>query len=48
MYPGLDDDVIYGEGGDDRINAVGGGRDTIDCGDGNDVVFADAADVVAP
>jgi len=33
--------------GDDRIYAVGGGRDTINCGDGNDTVEYDTADTVA-
>jgi len=32
--------------GNDRIYAVGGGADTIDCGDGIDVVDYDGADVV--
>ena len=44
----LDDDTVFGDAGDDRINVVGGGRDTVDCGDGTDVVFADASDVIAP
>jgi Ca2+-binding RTX toxin-like protein len=33
--------------GNDRIHAVGGGRDTISCGDGTDTVEYDDADTVA-
>jgi uncharacterized repeat protein (TIGR01451 family) len=43
----LDDDIVSGDEGDDRIQVVSGGIDRIDCGDGFDVVFADAEDVVA-
>jgi hypothetical protein len=41
-------DVIHGGAGRDRIDALDGTRDTIDCGDGKDMVWADASDVVAP
>ncbi|HEV2785229.1 MAG TPA: calcium-binding protein [Solirubrobacteraceae bacterium] len=53
---GPDDDIIFGNLGDDeaaggagndRINVVGGGRDVVRCGTGDDRVFADARDRVA-
>jgi Ca2+-binding RTX toxin-like protein len=42
----LDADVLAGGEGDDRIQAVGGGFDRIDCGPGQDTVFADVDDAV--
>jgi hypothetical protein len=39
-------DVLLGGGGDDTIHARDGEVDTIECGAGNDVVFADANDVI--
>jgi hypothetical protein len=39
-------DQLFGETGDDQINARDGAADTIDCGDGNDTVQADALDTV--
>jgi hypothetical protein len=39
-------DVLLGAGGDDTIHARDGEVDTIACGLGNDVVFADANDVI--
>jgi hypothetical protein len=39
-------DVLLGGGGDDTIHARDGEVDTIACGAGNDVVFADANDVI--
>jgi hypothetical protein len=39
-------DQLFGEGGDDTIRARDGVADTIDCGDGNDTVQADAQDTV--
>ena len=42
-------DTLNGDAGDDRINGRGDGRagDTINCGDGTDVVKAGRNDVVA-
>ena len=40
--------MIAGGPGNDRIQAVGGGIDRVDCGDGVDVVFADVDDAVNP
>src|SRR5215218_2125914 len=48
IYGGLDPDIIAGGPGNDRIQAVDGSVDRIDCGDGVDVVFADVDDVVDP
>jgi Ca2+-binding RTX toxin-like protein len=48
IYGNLGDDSISGGPGNDRINVVGGGRDTVRCGPGDDQVFADAHDIVAP
>jgi hypothetical protein len=45
--PCLGLDVISGGPGDDRINVVRGDHDTVRCGPGRDVVFADPADEVA-
>jgi len=42
---GAGEDTIGGEGGDDTIAAVDGEKDTIQCGDGNDVLSADPVDV---
>jgi Ca2+-binding RTX toxin-like protein len=47
IYGNYDGDTIDGGTGDDRINVVHGGTDTVTCGRGNDVVFADPRDVVA-
>ena len=48
IFGNLDGDIIDGDEGDDRIQVVGGGFDRVSCGDGNDIVFADATDEVAP
>ena len=40
--------MLAGGEGDDRIQAVGGGFDRIDCGPGTDLVFADVDDAVNP
>jgi len=40
-------DTIQGGDGNDRISEVDGAVDRVDCGPGNDVVFADADDHVA-
>ena len=47
IYGNLGIDTIAGDEGDDRINVVDGLADKVSCGDGNDVVFADPADIVA-
>jgi Ca2+-binding RTX toxin-like protein len=47
IFGNLDPDVISGGPGDDRINVVRGDHDTVRCGPGRDVVFADPADEVA-
>ena len=48
---GLTTDTVYGDGGNDVIDVSGdagqAGPDTVDCGSGNDTVYADAEDVVA-
>ena len=44
---GRNEDDVTGDEGDDRINVVDGWVDRVDCGDGNDIVFADLVDVVA-
>jgi Ca2+-binding RTX toxin-like protein len=41
---GFDADRLSGGPGNDELNAVGGGADTIDCGAGFDRVFKDSAD----
>lgn len=40
-------DTVGGGAGDDVIDVFDGVRDNVNCGDGNDVVFADALDVVS-
>ena len=40
-------DRIEARGGNDRVSVFGGGRDTVRCGRGTDLVNADAADRVA-
>ena len=40
-------DRIDGKGGNDRIQVDGGGRDTVRCGRGSDLVDADGADRIA-
>ena len=47
LLGGFDDDVIAGEDGDDRIQVVGLGVDRVDCGEGNDTVYAGPEDIVA-
>ena len=44
---GLDPDTISGGPGNDRINVVRGDIDSVRCGAGRDVVFADPGDRVA-
>ena len=44
MIGGAGEDRIVGEEGDDTIDSRDGRSDSIDCGSGNDVVFADLAD----
>ena len=43
--PGLD--ILRGSAGNDTVRAQDGQRDTIDCGTGRDIVYADRADRVA-
>lgn len=45
--PGMGDDVVFAGPGNDRIRAYDGDRDVIECGAGNDTVFADAEDRTA-
>jgi Ca2+-binding RTX toxin-like protein len=47
VFGNLDPDTISGGPGDDRINVVRGDVDSVRCGPGHDVVFADPADSVA-
>jgi Ca2+-binding RTX toxin-like protein len=47
IFGNLDPDTISGGPGNDRINVVRGDHDTVRCGPGHDVVFADPADRVA-
>jgi Ca2+-binding RTX toxin-like protein len=47
IFGNLDPDTISGGPGDDRINVVRGDIDSVKCGPGHDVVFADPADKVA-
>ena len=47
LFGNLDYDIVRGGRGRDRINVVRGGVDTVDCGLGRDVVFADPVDRVA-
>lgn len=47
LYGGPGDDVMIGGAGDDFIEAAGGGRDHVSCGPGEDLVNADAEDVIA-
>ena len=47
IFGNLGDDEAAGGAGNDRINVVGGGRDIVRCGTGDDRVFADARDRVA-
>ena len=48
IFGNLGDDQIQGGTGNDRINIIGGGRDTVRCGPGTDRVLADAHDRVTP
>ena len=41
-------DTLHGGNGNDTFHTRDGEQDTIDCGDGLDVVFVDSTDVVAP
>jgi Ca2+-binding RTX toxin-like protein len=43
---GADPDLLSGGSGGDTINARDGGRDTINCGSGNDLARVDRFDVV--
>jgi Ca2+-binding RTX toxin-like protein len=47
IFGNLDPDTISGGPGDDRINVVRGDIDSVRCGPGRDVVFADPGDSVA-
>ena len=47
IFGNLDPDTISGGPGNDRINVVRGDIDSVRCGPGHDVVFADAGDKVA-
>jgi Ca2+-binding RTX toxin-like protein len=47
IFGNLDPDTISGGPGNDRINVVRGDHDTVRCGGGEDIVFADPADRVA-
>jgi Ca2+-binding RTX toxin-like protein len=47
IFGNLDPDTISGGPGDDRINVVRGDVDSVRCGPGRDVVFADPGDKVA-
>jgi Ca2+-binding RTX toxin-like protein/DNA-binding beta-propeller fold protein YncE len=47
LFGNLGPDLVDGGAGDDRINVVRGEIDTVRCGPGRDVVFADPADHVA-
>ena len=47
LYGGPGADLIYGGTGNDTIHAADGVKDTIDCGLGHDVVYADRHDKVA-
>jgi hypothetical protein len=44
LHPGPGRDFVFGNGGADRIHAVDGSRDWIDCGRGDDFVHADPSD----
>ena len=47
LYGGPGSDTIYGGPGNDTIHVADGVKDTVDCGLGHDVVFADTHDKVA-
>jgi Ca2+-binding RTX toxin-like protein len=47
IFGNLDDDVIWGGPGNDRINVIRGGNDVVRCGPGEDTVLADPTDHVA-
>ena len=47
LFGGLGADRIYGGPGNDTIHAADGVKDTIDCGTGHDIVYADKHDQVA-
>jgi Ca2+-binding RTX toxin-like protein len=47
IFGNLDSDTISGGPGNDRINVVRGDADTVRCGGGHDIVFADPGDRVA-
>ena len=47
IFGNLGPDTIQGGPGDDRINVVRGETDSVTCGAGKDVVFADPNDHVA-
>ena len=47
IFGNLDPDTISGGPGNDRINVVRGDIDSVRCGPGHDVVFADPGDKVA-
>jgi hypothetical protein len=47
IKPGAGDDRVRARGGADLIRTRRGGRDRIDCGPGDDIVIADARDLVA-
>jgi len=47
IFGNFDPDRIDAGTGDDRISVISGGADTVACGRGNDVVFADPRDKIA-
>ena len=47
IFGNLGNDTIPGGAGNDRINIVGGGRDVVRCGPGDDRALADGHDRVA-
>jgi len=47
IFGNIGSDTVSGGAGNDRINVVGGGRDLVRCGLGDDRVFADAHDRVS-
>jgi Ca2+-binding RTX toxin-like protein len=42
---GFGNDLLSGGDGNDRITAISGGKDTIDCGPGDDTVLKDKSDI---